>query len=610
MQESDERLDLTPNQRAIRGRLPSFIPSFQRIPKARLLDRIASILRVLPAEIFYIVLTYLNIECALYIEAVGLGDKLVDCIRSYPTQIAAAWTVNQSDMSGPPLYIKVIEPSHLKKVRSFAPFLSACSQSNLFRNPLFTKVQIDALSTSHSNFNPRYPVVGMCLHNTFTYYLFALDDNIHRTTPSMFANTSHVKYIFDVAGGRIVGTQWSPDGELLAILSKPNAAYNPFPSTIIITLAYYNPSTGIVREYSLSSVSRDTIETSFRFASPRVWCDDSAMYLADGPAKRFRKMVVHKDRGEIEQLTLCSTKGIDDFLDDLEAQVHLPRSSDEKRTQLASMSASHHYPKFVVTFLVVCFDHDQSHHNSILFYNILKDECLKRVDLPGYLRSMCITRERTVYYTELPVAYIFYEKLRKHPSAFVCTQEVWIQRKEDAAFVHGSVHVTEHSEYTTRCITREAETGMVHRPDRTYSLANSVPPSADSHRHLNSVGFDRCLQACDDYALVWLTTHGNLHDLVKINFYTDSCEIVSGGLHTSRTRSLTTMSADGFLTMSETNNFWCKPQIHYCAYLPCSASPQFFNCYTKVYFENPMPLRKTYSGPTFVFPVKIKKPSQ
>jgi hypothetical protein len=586
--------DLTKTELEIKGKLPSYLRGQTLVDKCRMLAKIRDLLAALPMQLFLSIILLLSAECAVYLEAMGLRDKLITCARTYPRQICNAWNkVQYRDRSYPySAYLRFLSQDQLPLINNFSRFFNSVSQSHLSKNPLYTKLQVDAIAANLSAFNPLYPVIGLCLNNSFTYYIFSTDTNVFRAAPNLFCNNSHLKYIFDFPGSKIIGAQWSPDGEIIAILTRPVSMVTTT-SPVTVNLAHYCSATGITRELTMSH--KDQICVSYRFASPRLWSGDNTILTTDCFGTKFRQYTVDTNHGELTELLLAPTAHLQELTDIV--------SFFDKPSTIGPMSASPHYPEFTVLFLFSCSDHRSSCHSSVIFYNVKTSTPLKRFDLPGYLRSLTVTETRTLLYVEHPYQCFFSPRtnLSSHDIEYCKVGETpYPYQSEMGTTAHGSIHQIVNADLSYSRLEAGISTGhLIHTIDRRYKEMSGAKNALEHARCMLDTSFDRSLQSCEDYLLLCLSPlpTSPKQVLLRVDFLTETAQECSDGFVGYRRHGVTTISPCGYLTFQEYNNFWGKPQIHHSIFLPSGEAPVHYNCFSKMYFEKPRQLKKVYRQP-------------
>lgn len=573
--------------------------------KSILLNKIKPLLKNLPMDIFFKILLYLNFECVLFLEAAGLQEQLIACVRSYPEYLYRRWKNFNLSLPGPKLFEELVSPSSLSLVTCFSKFFTSVSQMPLSSNLLFAKMQIDAITATFSAFNPLFPLIGMSLNNDFTYYVFATDSCVYREETTVFTHHSHVKYIFDFPDRKIEGVSWSPNGEILGIITKL-ASLTPvecalkrglFP--VEINLAQYIPSTGLIREFV--GIGREIFAACSRFITPNFWIDDNAILTVESSGKKFRKLVIDTNRNEFTEYHQNTTSNLLKFVDSMESANHL-----SQKNIVGGMSVSKFYPKNVAGFIIRCSAHSGSSHSSILFYDFVKDVALKKFDLSGFVRSTYICPKKTVIYVERNHR-VSFNKRRDNkqdldPYIF-CSKEAWFYKLDQDAVrpprVYGDIYAVSHDTLSLQICTDPTILNLDHNYDEHYyKTCYSTTPS-DIYACLYSSALDRSLQACETYAFVCTENSCNVQTLERLTFsHPKPYSVRTVYASTRKRQGCVSISPCGFLTFAEYSNFWKKPQIYYSPYMPSRNSPgPFMTYYSKLYYEKPIKITKKYASP-------------
>ena len=590
----EEHLDLTQNQLVIKGKLPSYLATKQLKDKARLLDKISNLVSNLPLIIFFRLLLYLNIECTLFLQAMGLDSSLKASISNYPARLHKAWLHKPLPFSYkrvPKMDLSGVTPSALLKVDSFATLFSASTVSDIESNPLYTKLQVDAVHCSFSAFNPLYPIIGMCLNNNFSYHILQIDSNVYQSTPNAFCNNSHIKYIFDFPCSKVEAAKWSPSGELLAILTKPpqNLAPCSWIYSINVVLAYYSPSTGIVREYKFCE--RDSIQTNSFMATPNVWCSNSGLLLTDRDCKKFVRYVVDTNFSEIKTTTLGTTTTLDSYVRGLDAVK--PEILGRTPSKIGCMSVCENYPPDVASFIIFCGNHPGLYHHSILFFNVSSNILLQKIDLSGFIRSLSINSLHTYYLLHDNQTCGFF---RKPLELFTrCNLDPWMgKRKVPTCEAKGKVVGVTHSGFELEELQCPNHSSLNTCTDEKYSNANEAKTPEEFRKVLLQTAFDRCMQANDTSIIVSYPPTAYRNNVSKICLLTGTVKPVptDDWKPTNRKMHIITTSKNGLLSCTEYNGIWSKPKIHHSHFLASKDAPQAFNCFSKLYYEKPLKLKR------------------
>lgn len=594
----EEKLSLTRSQMEIKSKLPSFLVGTTITSKTLLLHKIKSFMQALPIHLFFRILLYLNLECALYLQAMGLEEKLFYAISVYPAQICKAWKYYAHNWNGPNLEIATIKTKTLMNIRDFNKFFTSVTSSPLTSNKLFSKIQIDAINATFSAFNPKHPLIGMCLNNKFTYFVFATDSSGNRSESTAFSNNSHVKSILDFPNKVVDGVSWSPNGEWLVILTRATilgpqeSEQTIFP--VNLNISRFCPLTGIMRE--LTGVGNEIISACSRFVTPNLWIEDSSLLIVESTGRKFRKLVLNSDMSIIKEYHINSTEGLLKFVESLECS-----NPARMKNVVGGMSASNKYPKNVASFVMRCAAHCGTSHSSILLYNIAKNTCLKRIDLDGLLRSAYIGLNKTIYYAEHHHKAFFNKRKDATDDSphKLCTLEIWIKKlySDGKPFVGGSIYVLDHNMLMTsyKC-TPFHDAHFDHTADEIYLFSCEATTQKEIYKSMYETSIDRSLQGCDAYAYICTETNTTCQTLVRINFYSGESYSAKTVYKPGRYRqNYVTVSQCGFQVFEEYSGFWKKPQITYSPFMPSRNCPVNLNYYSKLYYEKPIKVLKKYA---------------
>ena len=585
----EEHLELTRSQKILKGKLPSYLRGTRLLDKARMLEHIYDLVSNLPTEIFFRLLLFLDMECLVFLEAMGFGDLLKTCFESYPNILFNKFKTQRStrplSMDFPYMrYTNFVAENMAKSAGAFTHLFSSDLDIDFEKLPLHSKLQVDAVNSSFSAFNPLYPVVGLCLNNAYTYYIFSYDLNVYHSAPSAFSNNSHIKYIFDFPFARVEAAKWSPSGELLAILTRPpplTLARN-WIFSLTIVLAHYCPATGFVREYKIAP--NEVILTNSLTASANVWCDNSSLLLVDENGIFFKKYVIDTNFSEMQEYKVGTTKSLNDLVRKMDDD------SDEKPygravSKYGCISASHSYPTNVVSAVMYCGNHPQElYHHSIIFYDVTAGTLLVRHDLDGFVRSLHINSSMTLYFVDENKDASFYTRFTLPPDR--CRKNGWhrISVAEPGSAVKGLLIGVDH----TTLEMKKLGTGCRHPADKTYSDHASVKNCDMFSKQLVETAFCRSLQACEHYALIEM----NRVVTMKTSLFTNSTFSIGHGWNDgTKKMGPTSITPDGFLTLTEHSGFWTKIKIHHCPFMPVKLVPQSFYRTSKLYYEKPVNLR-------------------
>jgi hypothetical protein len=602
VEEHEDKEQLSFRQLAIKSRLPSYLVKDNIKSKTRLLSKIKPLLQQLPIQLFYRILLFLNLECALFLQAMGLEDKVLACLRTYPENLCRAWKNFNRTLEGPTLSTECVTPATLSRITCFNKFFASISESPLYTNSLFSKIQIDAIKSTHSAFNPCYPLIGMCLNNDFTYYVFATDSSVYREETTAFTHNSHVKYIFDFPNSQIEGVSWSPNGEILAVITKLTALtptecalkLGLFP--VKITLAHYLPSSGVIREFV--GIGQEIITACSRFITPNLWIDDTTLLTVESSGKKFRKLVINTGLNEFTEYHQNTTGGLLAFVNGMECS-----NFKRQKNYVGSMSVSKFYPKNVAAFVVTCAAHSGTSHSTILFYDFVKDVAVKRIDLAGFLRSTYICPQKTILYVEkneLAEYNVRRDGAHERDSLKFCSKEGWIKKlgyiSGGSLRICGDVYGIFHDCLSLHNYTDETLINLEHNSDNEYIRKLHATTPSEIYASLYSTGLDRSLQACETYAFICTEMNNSTETLARVTFTCQSAYPVRTVYVPGRKKQgCVSISQCGFLTFAEYSGFWKKPQIYYSPYMPSRNCPLNNNYYTKLYYEKPKLIYKNYA---------------
>jgi hypothetical protein len=558
VEKKEETTDLTRNQIILKSRLPSYMVGINLIPKTRLLDRIRILVSKLPLNLFFTILLYLDLECAMFIEAIGLGDTLRLCLDTYPESICKVWSSRLYIADGPRTCLSEITPETVRSITNFAEFLASVTVGPLSSNQLYSKIMVDSINATFSAFNPRYNLIGMCLNNTFTYYVFSTDTTTFVSDPTPLTRRQHIKCILDLPNSMICGVSWSPDGEILAILTS-NPADTPYGGSsgfrMNVVLAYYDPLTCIMRELQVRVNQQEIFISNSMFLTPNIWFSDNAFLAVDFNAKRFKKVSVNTLTLEVMETFVNTTKNLLQFVSEMDKNV-----TNKIETVIGCMSVSPHYPLNTATFIGRCAAHCGGSHSFVLFYNVVDDTCLKRINFEGYIRSFFICPKKTIYYTE--------QKFNNHfihtivpVNPLKCTEELWLDSKTPTddglgEIVLGDIYVIKHSDLSKTKFTKLADRNMLHGADTAFTKTSSPKNKLDVYASLHYSGLDRSLQACENYAYVCTKNNSLTQTITRISFALKKFTPVSNvNVPGRRRQACITIGKNGFLTFCEYSGF-------------------------------------------------------
>jgi hypothetical protein len=589
----EEKTELTREQQVVRANLPSHLgQGFLADSKARMLVKIKEIITRLPLNILLIIILQLRIDELVFLEVLGMAEKVHACLKTYPIQIYNSWKEDLYRMPGPPLDLSNLRDDCLPKIKSPIKFLNAACKADLDRGPLYSKLQVDSMLSTLSAFNPVHPIVGLAINNRFTYYIFSTDAQVHRPTPNSYCNNSHLKYIFDFPHARIDLVSWSPNGELLAILTTPPDKL-AIEFSYTINLAKYHPSSGIVREYTLSM--RNTVLTNSRFATSNLWSSNYGLTFVGEKGKDFRKCVIDPEFDEMREWQVSPTEGLLSYTDNLGQN---PTQKLGKKNEVGTMSVSPHYPADTAAFIVVCGRHpDDHHHHSLVFYNYRTNVAIRKMDQPGFVRSIALTDLHTLLLVQQNLRCHYYDVTPSDPSS--CNMDDWYESVKSPLgdlTVRGHVIGINHEDLSSERLSVHDDFTIshLHRDSIYDDILQKGSCTNDFKRQLLQTNLNRELQACDDYALISLNLYCRLKRYLKLCFATGSVKSLDICYNPpGKNFGQATVSKCGFLTLIEHSGMWGKPLIYYSPFMPRKLAPKNFNCFTKLFFEKPLPLKKT-----------------